>query len=252
MEILSWNVNGLRAVYKKGFLEWLHKAKPDILCLQETKAQEDQLPFDLTSLSSYITYFNSAKKKGYSGVAIYTKEKPSIVKSTLGQYQFDKEGRILNLKFKNFRLINLYIPHGGRKKEKLSYKLEVYEELFKYIKRFKKEKLILTGDFNIAHEEIDLKRPKQNLDNIMFTEEERQKLDKLIGLNFIDTFRYLNPRKKTYSWWPYFNDARERNLGWRIDYIFTSKSLKRKIKKAFILTDVKGSDHCPVGVELDD
>jgi exodeoxyribonuclease-3 len=253
LKILSWNVNGIRAVYKKGFLDWLGKSRADIVCLQETKAQEDQLPFDLTRLRDYSSYFNSAKKKGYGGVAVYTKEKPSRVKFNLRLKRFDQEGRFLELKYPNLTLINLYLPHGGRGKENLDYKLEVYNYLLKYLKKILRQaqdKLILVGDFNIAHKEIDLARPKENKNNIMFTPEEREQIDRIIKLGFVDSFRKFHKRRGYYTWWSYIAQARERNLGWRIDYAFVSKGLNHKLKKVFIRSKVMGSDHCPIGIEL--
>ncbi len=250
MKILSWNVNGIRAVYKKGFLKWLTKSQADIICLQEIKAQKDQLPDDLINLKNYHFYLNQAQKKGYSGVAVYTKEKPKKVEYTLGLKRFDKEGRILKLYFPQFTLINLYLPHGGRQKENLDYKLESYNHLYKYLKRNKDKNLIIIGDFNIAHQEIDLARPKDNRGNIMFTDQERKQIDRIIQLGFTDTFRKFNQKPGNYTWWPYFANARQRNIGWRIDYCFASKKVTPQLKKAFILNKVKGSDHCPVGVGM--
>lgn len=251
MRIISWNVNGLRAVYKKNFLKWLGGSGADVVCLQETKAQVEQLPPDLIEpAGGYRTYFNSALKKGYSGVAVYTKEKPSRVETTLGMKRFDREGRILKLKYPDFTLINLYLPHGGRKKEHLDYKMEVYHHLLSYLKKIKDAPVILIGDFNVAHQEIDLARPKENKNNIMFTPKERKQIDKIIELGFSDTFRKFHKEGGHYTWWPYFLNARERNLGWRIDYAFSSKVLAPEIKDAFVLAKVKGSDHCPIGIEV--
>ena len=250
MKILSWNVNGIRAVYKKGFLDWLKKSRADIVCLQETKAQKEQLPFNLTNPRNYYSYFNSAQKKGYSGVAIYSKEKPRKIEFDLGLKRFDKEGRFLRLEFSDFNLINLYLPHGGRQKENYGYKLEVYERLIKYLKKLKKEKIVLIGDFNIAHQEIDLARPKDNVKNIMFTPRERKQIERIVKLGFTDSFRKFNQESGHYTWWPYFRNCRERNLGWRIDYAFVSKALVAKLKDAFILSKVKGSDHCPIGIKI--
>ena len=250
MTVISWNVNGIRAIYKKGFLSWLTKTKADIVCLQEIKAQPEQLPADLVRPDNYHLYFNSAIKKGYAGVAIYTKEKPLKIEQEIGMKRFDQEGRMLKLEYPDFILINLYLPHGGRGKENLDYKLAVYHHLLDYLEKIKNKKLILAGDFNIAHQEIDLARPKQNRNNIMFTLDERKQIDKLIGLGFVDTFRKFHCQGGHYTWWPYFVNARERNLGWRIDYIFVSKLLALKLKRAFILSKVTGSDHCPVGAEI--
>ncbi|HHD92539.1 MAG TPA: exodeoxyribonuclease III [Candidatus Portnoybacteria bacterium] len=250
MKILSWNVNGLRAIYRKGFLSWLGKSQADIVCLQEIKAQKEQLPEEIIKPKGYYTYFNSAQRKGYSGTAIFSKEKPRKIKTILGLEKFDNEGRIIKATYKNFILINLYLPHGGRQKENLEYKLEVYRELLSFLKNNRNEKIIITGDFNIAHQEIDLARPKQNKNNIMFTSEEKKQISEIIDLGFIDTFRKFHQEEENYTWWPYAFSARERNLGWRIDYIFISRKLLNNLKDAFILKDIKGSDHCPVGIEI--
>lgn len=250
MRIISWNVNGLRAVYKKGFLVWLRKTQADLVCLQETKAQPEQLPSRLIHPRNYHSYFNSAVKKGYSGTAVYAKEKPLEVKTKLGIKRFDQEGRLLRLRFPSFILFNLYLPHGGRKKENLNYKLKAYDLFLKSLEKIKKRKILLIGDFNIAHKEIDLARPKENKNNIMFTLEERKQIDKLISMGFADTFRKFYKKGDCYTWWPYYRNARERNLGWRIDYAFSSKSLTPSVKDAFILSRVKGSDHCPIGIVM--
>ncbi len=250
MKIISWNVNGLRAVYKKNFLDWLRKSKADIVCLQEIKAQEEQLPLDLINPVGYFSHFNPAVKKGYSGTAVFTKEKPLKIEKELGFGRFDQEGRVLELKYPQFSLINLYLPHGGRSKENLDYKLECYKILLNYLKRIQKHNIVAIGDFNIAHQETDLSRPKQNKNNIMFTEQEREKIEQIVKLGFVDTFRKFNQQGGNYTWWPYFANARERNLGWRIDYAFVSKSLVSKLKNAFISDKVMGSDHCPIGIDI--
>lgn len=250
MKIISWNVNGLRAVYKKNFLKWLEKSGADIACLQEIKAKIEQLPSDLINPKGYFSYFNPATRPGFWGVGVYVRRKPLKIEKVMGLERFDKEGRILKLKYPDFTLINLYTPHGGRQKENLDYKLEVYKYLLNYLKKIKDENIILIGDFNVAHQEIDLARPKNNQNNIMFTPEERKQIDKIIDLGFTDTFRKFNKEGGNYTWWPYFVNARERNLGWRIDYTFTSKTLTPKLKNAFILHKVMGSDHCPIGIEI--
>ena len=255
MKIITWNVNGLRSVWQKGFLAFVSQTKPDILCLQEIKIQPEQLE-KLEVPKGYCLFSNCAQRKGYSGVAIYlnkscARSHLAQIENSLGLDRFDDEGRFLQLKFPKFTLINLYLPHGGRQKENLDYKLKVYDFLLKRLARRKNRPLILAGDFNVAHQEIDLARPRQNQNNIMFTPAERKQLDDLITLGFIDTFRVLNPEGGHYTWWPYFADARKRNLGWRIDYCFVSKLLLPRLKKSFILSKVLGSDHCPVGVELD-
>ncbi len=250
MRIVSWNVNGLRAVYRKGFLDWLKKSKGDIICLQEIKAQEEQLPPDLINPLGYFSYFNPAVKKGYSGTAVLSKEKPLKIDKKLGSKKFDQEGRILELKYPKFSLINLYLPHGGRSKENLDYKLEAYKVVLNYFRKIKDKKVIAIGDFNVAHQEIDLARPKNNKNNIMFTDEERKKIDNVIKLGFVDSFRKFNQEGGNYTWWPYFANARKRNLGWRIDYVFVSKALVLKLKNAFIMSKVMGSDHCPIGIDI--
>jgi len=250
MKIISWNVNGLRTTYKKGFYDFVKKQKADIYCLQEIKANKKQLPTDLISPKGYYSYFNSAQKRGYSGVAVYTKKKPTSVIRKIGISRFDHEGRYLELKYPGFTLINIYVPHGGRQKENLKYKLHVYEKIHRKLSRSKNKRVILIGDFNIAHTEKDLERPKQNQKNIMFTPKEKKQIDNILSLGFSDSFRIFHRRGGNYTWWPYAYNARERNLGWRIDYAFVSDKLTEKLKTAHIYTKTKGSDHCPIGLEL--
>jgi len=197
-----------------------------------------------------LAYFNSAQKKGYSGTAIYTKIKPEKISTKIGFKQFDEEGRFIRLDFRDFILINFYIPNGGQNKENLDYKLKFYDYLIKYLGKIKNKPIILSGDFNIAHKEIDLAQPKENQDSIMFTPKERQQIDKMSDLGFIDTFRQFHKEGGNYTWWAYYSFAKQKGLGWRIDYFFVSKSLEKKLKKAFILNKVSGSDHCPVGIEV--
>jgi len=248
MKILSCNVNGIRAAERKDFSQWFKKSRADILCLQEVKAQKEQLSDKLTNPKGYYSYFNFADKKGYSGVALYSKQKPLKVKYKLGLNRFDREGRMIEVEYPNLTITNLYLPHGGRDKENLKYKLESYKHLFKHLGKRRNKKSILIGDFNIAHQEIDLARPKGNKNNIMFTPEERGQIDQLLSLGFEDSFRKLNKKGGNYTWWPYAFDARERNVGWRIDYAFVSAGMS--IKKAFILPKIHISDHCPIGLEL--
>ncbi len=250
MKILSWNVNGIRAVYKKDFLKWFTKTNADIVCLQEIKAQSEQIPEELIKPKRYYSYFNFAKKKGYSGIAVYTKKKLLSIENKLGFKRFDEEGRFLELKYSGFTLINLYFPHGAHDKRNLNYKLKVYDYLINYLKKVKDKKIILIGDFNVDHQEVDLARPRDNKNNVMFTSEERKQIDRIIELGFTDTFRKFNKKGGNYTWWSYRFNAKERNLGWRLDYIFTSKTLTPKIKNAFILSRVAGSDHCPIGIEI--
>ena len=250
MKIISWNVNGLRSVYYNNYFSQIKKVKPDIICLQEIKADVDQLPKRLVKMKRYYSYFNSASRKGYGGVAIYTNRKPSKVNCKIGFKRFDREGRFLELSYPDFILINLYFPHGGRDKSDLAYKLKSFDHFTKYLKTKAGKKIILVGDFNIAHKEIDLARPKQSQNNIMFTPEERNKIDRIIKIGFLDSFRFLSKKGKQYTWWPYFAKARERNLGWRIDYIFISNDLTESLKKSDILKEMMGSDHCPLTIRM--
>jgi exodeoxyribonuclease-3 len=249
VKIISWNVNGLRAVYKRGFLNILKDLNADIVCLQEIKARKEQLSPDLINPLGYNFYINSANKKGYSGVLVYSRVEPLSVENKIGLDRFDSEGRFLKLTFPHFTLINFYIPHGGRDKQNLGYKLETYNFLTNYLHSLKTKNVVLIGDFNIAHQEIDLARPKYNKDNIMFTPDERKQLDKILELGFSDSFRLFNKNGGNYTWWPYMANARQRNLGWRIDYSFVSENLRRKVKNASILKDISGSDHCPINIE---
>lgn len=252
IRILSWNINGLRAVHKKGFLDWFKKDEPDILCLQETKAQEEQLPDEVRNVDGYHSYFSSAVKKGYSGVAIYTKEKPVSVKKGFGIERFDSEGRILIAEYKNFTLINIYYPNGKAREERLRYKMDFYDAFLEFANKLKKKgkNLIICGDVNTAHKEIDLARPKANEKVSGFLPEEREWMDKFFANGYLDTFRMFNQEPENYTWWDVISRARDRNVGWRIDYFFISESLKEKIKDAFIMSDVMGSDHCPIGIEI--
>ena len=253
MKIYSWNVNGIRAVNKKGFADWIRTGNKDIVCLQETKAQENQLGFDLTHIEDFYSNFASAERKGYSGVVTYTKEKPLEVQYGLDNDKFDQEGRTLITKFPNFTLFNIYFPNGKRSKERLKYKMEYYEFLLKYLKELKKteKNIIICGDVNTAHQEIDLARPKDNEKISGFLQIERDWIDKLLKAGFIDTFRHFYPEKKDqYSWWSMRTRARERNVGWRIDYFFISENLKKNLKNAEIHADVMGSDHCPISIDL--
>jgi exodeoxyribonuclease-3 len=250
MKVLSWNVNGLRSVYNHGFSDWLETVDADVICVQEIKAQADQIPRGLFANCSYELHLNCAGKKGYSGVAVYSKQRPLRIVPTLGFERFDNEGRMLRLEYPDFILVCLYMPHGGRLKENLLYKFDAYKYVLEYAEKLQDSNVILAGDFNIAHQDIDLARPKQNRSNVMFTSEERSLIDSLLMLGFTDSFRRFHKEGNYYTWWPYMANARKRNLGWRIDYIFTSRSLTPLLKNAFILSDVPGSDHCPVGLEF--
>ncbi len=253
MKLLSWNVNGLRAVHKKGFLDWFISENPDILCIQETKAHPDQLPDELVNVDGYKSYFSFSKiKKGYSGVAIYTKHEPSKVDYGFGIPRFDDEGRIVIATFKEFVLMNIYYPNGKASEERLKYKMDFYDAFLDYADKLVKKgnKLIICGDVNTAHKEIDIARPKENENVSGFLKIERDWMDKFVSHGYIDTFRMFNQEPEQYTWWDLVTRARERNVGWRIDYFFVSENFKDKVKNAYILPDVMGSDHCPIGLEI--
>ena len=252
LRILSWNVNGLRAIYKKGFLEWFLEEKSNILCLQEIRANKEQLPADLQNIEDYYMYPSSAEKKGYSGVAIYTKLKPINVKSGFGIERFDNEGRILIAEYENFILFNIYFPNGGSSEERLQYKMAFYDAFLDYVNKLKEKgkNIIICGDVNTAHKEIDLARPKGNEKKSGFLPKERAWIDKFLDYGYIDTFRMFNKEIGQYTWWDFKTRARERNVGWRIDYFFISMNFKDKLKSAYILSDVMGSDHCPIGIDI--
>jgi len=254
MKIVSWNVNGLRAVHRNGYWDTFLSLNPDIFCLQETKAQPEQLPEDVREVKGYHSYFSwSQVKKGYSGTAIYSKEKPSLVKHGMGIEEFDQEGRIVEAHFKDFILLNVYFPNGGGGPVRLEYKLNFYDAFLVYIQNLRKEgkSVIFCGDVNTAHEEIDLARPKANEKNTGFLPEERAWMDEVSNVGFIDTYRHFYPNKADmYSYWDMKTRARDRNVGWRIDYFFISPDLLPKLKGASILSNIEGSDHCPVMIEL--
>lgn len=253
-KLLSWNVNGLRAVYRNGYWRDFLKEKPDIFCLQETKAHPDQLPDEVRNIDGYFSYFaHSVVRKGYSGVAIYTKIKPEKVEYGMGIKKFDDEGRLVTAYFSDFVVLNVYFPNGGQGPERLKYKFDFYDAFLDHIEKLKKKgnKIIFCGDVNTAHEEIDLARPKENEDNTGFLPEERAWIDEVVNHGYIDTFRYFYPNKKdAYSYWDLKTRARDRNVGWRIDYFFVSLNLQSKLKGASILTNIYGSDHCPVVLGL--
>ena len=253
IQLLSWNVNGIRAVHKKGFLDWLLKADPDMLCIQETKAHKEQLSEELINVNGYTSYFCSGERKGYSGTALYTKEKPQSVEYGFGIEKFDNEGRIIVAHYKKFTLINIYYPNGKASPERLKYKMDFYDAFLDYAEKLKADgkKLIICGDVNTAHKEIDLARPKENSKVSGFLPEEREWMDKFIDHGYIDTFRVFNQDPDNYTWWDQITRARERNVGWRIDYFFASKNILKNIKNGFILPDVMGSDHCPIGIDLE-
>ncbi len=248
MRIITWNVNGLRSVYRSDFARWVERSEADIICIQEVKAQEA----DITALplpQGYDLILNSAERKGYSGTACYVKQPPEGIVTRIGHDRFDSEGRMIELIYPTFSLFNFYIPNGARDQRDMIYKLEAYQKIFDYLRG--RESVILTGDFNIAHTTLDLARPKENQKNTMFTPEERIQIDHLANFGYTDTFRSLHLEVTgAYTWWPYFANARQRNLGWRIDYVFTSRELTPNVRSAFILPEVMGSDHCPTGIDL--
>lgn len=251
MRLVSWNVNGLRAIMKKGFIESVKKLNPDILCIQETKMQEGQLDLDV-DLEEYEKYFNSAQKKGYSGTAVFTKVKPISVNYGMNKEEHDKEGRIITAEYDDFYLVNVYTPNSKTELERLEYRMVWEDEFRYYLKELEKTKpVIICGDLNVAHKEIDLKNPSSNRKSAGFTDEERNKFTELLEAGFIDTFRYFYPDKEgAYTWWSYLTKARERNAGWRIDYFLVSESLKDRLVDAKIHSDIYGSDHCPVELEI--
>lgn len=253
MKLISFNVNGIRASYKKGTLGDLFKLNADIIGIQETKSTPDQLSADITFPIGYFSYFDSAKeRKGYSGVAVYTKVKPEKVEYGIGDHEHDVEGRCLTLIFKDFAFVNCYFPNGGRDEEHFQFKLRYYELFLKHVKKLEKKysKVIFCGDLNVAHNEIDIARPKENSNHIGFLPIERAWVDKVEKNGFVDTFRTLHKDEVKYSWWDVKTKSRERNVGWRIDYFFVSQNLENKIKKADILNDFFGSDHCPIVLEI--
>ncbi len=252
VRILCWNVNGVRAILKKNFLVWLKEQSPDILCLQETKAQPGQLTPELLYPPGYHVCWNSAERLGYSGVATFCKEKPLSVKTGLSVPRFDCEGRVLETEHGDFTLLNIYFPNGKMSPERLRFKMDFYEEALKYFKSLVKKgkRLVICGDYNTAHKAIDLRNPLQNEQTSGFLPEEREWMDRLVAAGFIDTFRVFDQNPDQYSWWDMRTGARQRNVGWRIDYHFVSESLRPHLKSAFIQPDVIGSDHCPVGLEL--
>ncbi len=250
MKLLSWNVNGLRAVHRKGlFLPWIEQEDADIVCLQETKAHPEQLPPELLDIDGYHVHFDSSQvRKGYSGVALYTKREPKQFQSGFGIERFDAEGRTIVADYGSFVLINCYFPNGGMSEERLQFKLDFYDEFLAYLDELKNDgkKIIVCGDVNTAHNEIDLTHPKANANSTGFLPEERAWIDRLIAHGFIDTFRVFTKDGGHYTWWDMKTRSRERNVGWRLDYFFVSENLKKKVTSSIITPEVMGSDHCPV------
>lgn len=249
MKLISWNVNGLRACVTKGFLDFFREADADIFCVQETKLQEGQIELELPG---YHQYWNSAEKKGYSGTAVFSKEEPLSVSYGIGIEEHDQEGRVITLEFPEFYLVTVYTPNSQDGLARLPYRMQWEEDFLSYLKGLEENRpVIFCGDLNVAHQEIDLKNPKTNRKNAGFTDEERGKMTRLLENGFVDTFRYFYPdQKEIYSWWSYRFQARSKNAGWRIDYFIVSECLKDRMKDARIYTEVMGSDHCPVGLEL--
>ena len=250
MKLVSWNVNGLRAVLRKNFLEYLDSEKPDILCLQETRAGPD----DVEQLwpATYTTYWNTAHKKGYAGTAIFTKNRPLTVTTGLGIAKHDQEGRVLTAEFGDFFLVNVYVPNSQRELTRLAYRQRWDGDFRRYLRKLQRRKpVVFCGDLNVAHTEIDLANPKANVNNHGFTPQERAGFSALVKAGFLDTFREFEKGGGHYTWWAPFADARSRNIGWRIDYFLVSAALRPRLKRAFIRAEVSGSDHCPVGIEID-
>lgn len=252
MKIITYNVNGLRAAVNKGFTDWLVNESPDVICLQETKLQEDQYPMEVFNQLGYYSYLYCAKKKGYSGVAILTKIKPDHVEYGIGNEKYDNEGRFIRADFGDISIVSVYHPSGTSGEERQDFKMEWLEDFQKYVVELQKQrpKLILCGDYNICHEAIDIHDPVRNAKNSGFLPEEREWMTRFLSAGFIDTYRYLNPEKVKYSWWSYRFNARANNKGWRIDYCMVSDAAKDLIKEATILNDVHHSDHCPVTLTL--
>lgn len=248
-KLISWNVNGLRACVGKGFMDFFNEADADVFCIQESKLQEGQIDLDLPG---YHQYWNYAEKKGYSGTAIYTKHQPLSVSYGMGVEEHDHEGRVITLEYEKFYLITVYTPNSQTELRRLDYRMTWEADFRKFLKNLDAKKpVIVCGDMNVAHEEIDIKNPKGNRKNAGFTDEEREKMTELLNDGFTDTFRYKYPEQVTYSWWSYRFKAREKNAGWRIDYFLVSDRLQTNIADAKIHTDIMGSDHCPVELDLD-
>ncbi len=250
MKLISWNVNGIRACVEKGFENFFREIDADIFCIQETKCQNGQIELEF---EGYKSFWNSAEKKGYSGTAIFTKNNPLSINYGIGIEEHDKEGRVITLEFEKFYMVTIYTPNSKRELERLDYRQIWEDEIRKYLVKLNKTKpVIMCGDLNVAHKEIDLKNPKTNHRNAGFTDEERNKMTELLDEGFTDTFRYLYPEKENaYSWWSYMRQARKKNVGWRIDYFIVSNDIKEKIQEAKIHNNIMGSDHCPVELDID-
>ena len=252
MRIFSWNVNGLRAVVKKGFFDWLNEEAPDVVCLQEIKARIEDLDDNILNPKGYHATWNSADRKGYSGVAVFTKKKPGAIHLGMGIKRFDCEGLVVRIEFKDFDLLNVYFPNGTSGPERLRYKMDFYHAFLDHCEGLRKKgkELVITGDVNTAHKPIDLKNPKANEKNSGFLPEEREWVDNFINHGYVDSFRVFNQQPEQYTWWSYRFNVRAKNIGWRIDYFFVTKSLMKKVKDSFITPDIMGSDHCPIGLDI--
>ena len=252
LRALSWNVNGIRAVHKKGFLDWFTGQNPDILCLQETKAHPEQVPAELREVEGYSAYFSTPERKGYSGVAIYTKAVPEQVSYGFGIDAFDKEGRVIIADYQDFLLFNIYFPNGQSSAERLDYKMRFYDAFLERMDQARAQgrHIVICGDVNTAHKEIDLARPQGNKKTSGFLPQERAWVDKLLSHGFVDTFRMFNQEPEQYTYWDQMSRARERNVGWRIDYFFVDQEFSGRLNGAYIFPDVMGSDHCPVGIDI--
>jgi exodeoxyribonuclease-3 len=253
LRLLSWNVNGIRAIAKKGFINWLRSENADIICIQETKARVEQVPKEVAHPKGYHCFWSSAERKGYSGTLTYSRIKPESVLLGMGETRFDSEGRIVMTQYPDFVLFNVYFPNGQKDQERLRYKLDFYDKFLEVADSYKERGLgvVVCGDLNTAHKEIDLARPKENSGRSGFLPVERDWMDKLVSHGYVDSFREFSKEPGMYSWWDYKTRARERNVGWRLDYFFVSENIVSKLKGAFIQKDVMGSDHCPVGVVLE-
>ncbi len=253
IRIYSWNVNGIRAAAKKGFIDWLKKSRGDIVCIQETKAQPEQIPDEIKKVKSYTSYWFSAERKGYSSVGILSKIQPLKTINGFGNPKFDCEGRVIFAEYEKFLLVNVYFPNGGRGPERVKYKLDFYDELFFFLQKnySGKKGIIVTGDYNTAHREIDLARPKENENNTGFLKEEREWIDNIINLGYVDIFRKFNKNPGMYTYWDMVTRARTRNVGWRLDYFMISEDLVPKVKAADIHMKIMGSDHCPISIDME-
>ncbi|MCW8195230.1 exodeoxyribonuclease III [Proteobacteria bacterium 005FR1] len=254
MRLYSWNVNGIRAAMKKDFVGSFEKMQPDVLCLQETKAQDDQVLEAVAEIEHYHVYCNSAEKKGYSGTAIFSKTEPLSIQYDMGVEEHDQEGRVIAAEYEHLTLVTVYVPNSGNELKRLDYRQRWDKDFHAYLKKLEEAKpVVVCGDLNVAHQEIDIARPKANYNKTAgYMQEEIDGMDRLVESGFVDSFRYLHPDEVKYSWWSMRAGARARNVGWRIDYFLISDAIKNKVKNAEILNDIMGSDHCPVMVELDD